>query len=381
MKTISALSILLCVSLLALFIGCNDFDTGINPENEFSTISEAELAKLATASYEYSSFDAVGDAPEYKNAVFSVGWGKFYNPIEEAILERSDAFAVAPDTTRQNNRDFRRHFGGKDMGTVSLNYGSESVELFRIEMDDGSVFYNFGKRKPGNPRGMLHEDEGEVSEEIPYIPGQTYRFDATGSESFPAVSLEITAPIESLQITSPEAGTEIDSTSGLDISWQGGDTSQKLMVGLVPLLDRGTFERDHGGPGQGGPDGGQNGRPGGPGHGGPNNRQNGRTGGPGQGGPNNGPGGPGLGGPDGGRHNGPGGPGKHPHLHFRYLVEENTGSFTVPVEDMQELLSIPGVNGVLVQVMQMVTSDVEDGDSKYAIQLRNGDAVQLGISE
>ncbi len=373
MKSLNTLFRLTGVALLALAIGCSSDDNGVSSNDEALTLSQEELENEATASFEYSSYDAAGVDPIDKDAIFSVGWGKFYNPMDEEVQERSDAFAVAPDLESDND-GFRPRFGGFDMGTVTLNYGSESLELFKIELRNGGVFYNYGKRRPGNPRGMLHDDEGEVSEAIPYLPGETYRFDATGSDVFPAASMAITASTEALQVTSPTSDAQLDSTAGLVVAWQGGEAGQALMVGLVPLLDRASFERDHGRRGGGPPNGGPNGDPNGDPNGNPGGNGNG-FGDRFSGGPDGRGGGHGDGGGPGHR-----GPGRNPDLHFRYLVEDNTGSFTVPAEDIAKLLSHDGVLGVLVQVMQMTTVESTD-DTNYAIQLRAGDAVQLSISE
>ncbi len=366
MKNLKPLSLLALGGLFIFSLGCNSLGNGVG-QDEQAAIVETELAKEATVSFEMESHDAIGDSIEFKDAVFSLGWGKFYNPFDEAIQDRSDAFAIAPDTTNQTF-GFRRRFGGKDMGTVTLDYGSGSIELLKVEMRNGGVFYNYGKRKPGNPRGMMHGDNGEVSESIPFIPGQTYRFDATGSTDFSAVSVEITAPAAALQISSPVADTEIDASS-LEVVWQGGNANDALLISLVPLIDRGSFERDYT-DGQGGPGGNGHGH-GGSGHG------------HGHGGPGGGQGGSGGQG-FGGRFSdepGQGGPGMNPHLHLRYLVEDNTGSFTVPAEDLQSLLALNGAKGVLVQVHQMVKGNVDNGGAGYAIMLRYGDAVKLSIAE
>ncbi len=370
MNHLRFLSRLALGSLLIFAFGCGNTDTSLSSGNN-TTLDESALAKQSTVSYEYSSMDAADENPEFKDAIFSIGWSTYYNPFDQTVADRSDAFAIAPDTSA-DNQQFRRHLGGKDMGTVTLAYGSDSIELFRVEMRNGGVFYNYGKRRPGNPRGMFHGDNGEVGEAIPFVAGQTYRFDASGSADFPAMSAEIAASAQALQVTAPAAGTQIDG-SDLAVTWDGGATGGKIVVGLVPVMDRGTFERDHNG-GQGG-------------HGGPNGGNGGRMGG-GHGGP--------MGGPMGGmvhgfgdRFSGPStnhdmemdGPGQNAHLHWMYVLDENSGSFTVPADDVQALLGMPGVKGALVQVRQMVTTDFDIAGRKVAIQLRAGDAVQVDIAQ
>ncbi len=357
MKTMKFLFGLAGITLLALGLGCGEIDNGVSSDSDELVIS-SDLDNEETLSFELSSHDAALPNLTDADALFSVGWSKFYNPFEEEIVQRSDAFAVAPDTSL-DSAVFRPHFGtGQDMGTVTLSYAGESLELLKVEMRNGSVFYNFGRRLPGNPRGMFHGDDGEVSAEIPFLAGETYRFDATGTETFPAVSVSLTAPTDALGIVSPEDGATL-AGGDLEVVWQGGNTGEKLLVSLVPLMNRRAFER------HGGPDGGPGGRRGG-------------------GGPVFGDNGGGFMGPRfGERHGGPHGrgPGQNPHLHLRYLVEDNTGSFTIPADDVQTLLALEGVNGVLLQVCQLITVETQDGDRTYSVQMRVSDAIRLDISE
>ncbi len=343
MRSSSILTRLALSGLLVFSFGCNSSDNGLNPDAAV-TFSEAQLTEETTVNFELSSVNATQVDPEGKDAIFAIGWSKFFNPREEEVQERSNAFAIAPDTSN-NNDGFHHRLGGKDMGTVTLDYGTGSVELLKVEMRNGGVFYNYGKRKPGHPRGMMHEDTGEIAEAIPFVAGQVYRFDATGSDAVPAISASVTAPTESLQITAPTAETTIDG-SDIVVTWQGGASDTPLMVGLAPAIDRGAFERNRGdGPGRGR-------------FGGPQGR-----------------------GFSGRNDHGQGGPGRHAHLQFRYIVEDNTGSFTIPAADVQELLAVEGVKGALLQVRQMITAEFETGDLSYAVQLRAGDSVRLSVAE
>jgi hypothetical protein len=344
MKTTKIIMQLALVGLLASTIACDNlFDNSSDEEN---LDAASELAKTATLDYEVASAEAAGlNGLSGKDAIFSLGFGEFYDPIEETVKDRSDAFAIAP-----NADSFRgmRARAGKDMGVVTLTYNGTTIELYKIELR-GGIFYNFGRRKPGNPRGAMHSDEGEVSDAIPFLPGTAYRFDASGAGDFPALSLEISTPATRLEITSPAEGTTIDGTTDLEVAWQGGGDSQKLLLALVPILDRANFQ----GPGARFQADGQN------------------STGPFRG-PHRGP----------GRQFGRNGmqPGKFHDLHFRFVIEENNGSYTISADAIAQVLAIEGVKGVALKVMQLLASEVEQNEAQYALVLRQGDLVKLDMA-
>lgn len=73
-------------------------------------------------------------------------------------------------------------------------------------------------------------------------------------------------------------------------------------------------------------------------------------------------------------------PGKLHDLHLRFVVEENNGAYTIPADAIAQVLAIEGVNGVALQVMQMLATEVEQNDAQYALVLRQGDLVKLELA-
>ena len=333
--------------LLVSTMGCESlFDNGVSSVDEDSLAELDELAKSATIDFEAATAEAAGCSTfADKDAIFSLGFSEYYDPFEETVKQRSDAFAVAPDSDTFAGPRSR---AGKDMGTFTLTVNGTAIELHKIEMRNGGVFYNYGRRKPGNPRGEMHGDNGEVGDAIPFLPGTAYRFETSGAGDFPALSLEITTPAAALEITSPAADASLDPSSDLVVSWQGGESSQKLMLSLVPIFDRSNFR----GPGarfsaqgsNGGPFGGHRGGPG---------KRFGRSGMQ---------------------------PGQFHDLHQRYVIEENNGSYTIPASEIANLLAVEGVQGIAIHVSQLQAVEVEDGDAIYALIVRQGDSVRLSVA-
>ncbi|MCA9740863.1 MAG: hypothetical protein H6695_05405 [Deferribacteres bacterium] len=346
MKNRRTLFSLAFAGLLISAMGCDSvFNNGVNSVDESSLTQLDELAKSSTLDYEAATAEAAGCSTlTDKDAVFSLGFSEFYDPFEETVKERSDAFAVAPDSETFSGL---RPRAGKDMGTVTLSYNGSSVELQKVE-HDGGIFYNYGRRMPGNPRGEMHGDNGEVGDAIPYLPGTTYTFAATGAGDFPALSLDLTTPATALQITNPAEGSDIDASSDLTVTWQGGESSSNLMLSVVPILDRANFE----GPNARYHEQGSNGRPLGGGH------------------------------PHGGKPFGRDGmePGQFHDLHLRIVIEENNGSYTIPASDIATVLDIENVIGIAVHVSQLQSVEIEDGDASYAMILRQGDSVRFNIA-
>ena len=385
MKVRNLLTHLSLIGLLFWTIGCDKpFDAGLNSDEE-NNIDATSIQNEATLSKELADANDGGVTIENVDAIFSLGWQQFYNPYEDAIQTRSDAFAVAPTQDFAQRPPFR---AGADMGSVVLRYNDAALELLKIQMRNGGVFYNYGRKMPGNPRGMMH-DRDFASDDIPFIPGGVYSFETTGSENFTPVTVQITAPTELLQITSPAMDAGIDSSADLDVTWQGGESTQPVVLSLMPISDRASYpgrggQSDHGNNGMGQDHGGNGMGPGRGGNGmGPGRGGNGM--GPGRGGDHNGNGddhsnGSGFGRGD--HQGGPGfGQGGFQGEHYRYVIEDNTGSFTIPAEAIAEVASMHGAQGIAIRVMQLITSEIDQDGAKYAVQIRTGDFVKVSFNQ
>lgn len=334
------LSSLVLLVALAGLAGCNDQLSEINAVdgNSFDT---ATLERQAIISAEAGEFEDAGVTLNDKAAIFSIGWHNFYNPVEDELQARSDAFAVAPDEIGLNSR---RPRAGKDMGTVTLETGDTVLELLKVELPNGGVFYNLGRRTPGNHRGPMHGDNGEISNAIPFVPGGVYRFVASGSDAFPAITVTLTAPAEALRITNPAHNSSIAAGEDFELSWNGGAAESGIMISFMPVPSFAPGERQQG-------PGGRDGRPfpgGGPGHGGK---------GPGR------------------------GEGPHGKAALRIQLDSNPGSYTIAAAELEQLFNLPEIEGVLVHVMQMQANEEESDAGAIALQIRNGDVIKLTLAQ
>ncbi len=337
MKRTLILAKLAVIGLLSTTIGCNNF--GLSSVDENTLDSEAELARAAAVEAEMASIGGRVDL-EGKDAVFALGWKEFYNRTDETIQTHFEAFALAPDAEAANRGRGR---GGIDMGAVALNYDDASQELSKIEQRNGGVFYSLGKKVRGGRNGGMEEETPVV--EVPFLPGGTYTFSASGSDVFDAVSVAVTAPANPLAITSPENGV-LPEDGELTVTWEGGVSDQPIAISIRPIFDRSAFQMGE---------------------------QSGERGG--------GKGGKGKGG-RGGKGRGDGGRGDHEHGERpgRYLLETNDGSFAIPAEDLAKLFEIENLLGASIHVTQMLTFESEQDERSFAVQLRVGDLVQLGTA-
>ncbi len=347
------------IALLIFSVGCDNSIT-----DRINAFEEESLNEINAAIYEAAVNDELskvadnGTDLEGVDAIFSLGWHPFYNPVEEELQIRSDAFAVAlnSDSTQEH-----RKRAGKDMGTVTLVFSQGEFELNKRELPNGGVVYNIGKKMHGRKGGFRsgghggtesnnqggfgrgnrggnqrdlgfgsgnlggmrpsHEGNDEPDVDIPFVPGDTYSFTVTGSEDFPALTVSITAPQQALQITSPANDGAINSSEDLLVSWDGGAIEGKLVIGLIPVIDRNNRgQRGH--------------------RSGSENHE------------------------------------RPPH----YEIETNTGEYTIPAADIQTLLSDENVTGIIVQVMQRIQQETEQGEAKYVTGIRTGDQVVLTLN-
>ena len=362
------------LSILLIVVGCEKLnDKGITSIDD--SISDAFISSENNSilNDEFAKMDAAGLIVEDADAVFSIGWKPFFNPVDSQLEKHSHVFAVAPNTDTTMNPHFR---SGKDMGMVYLQYDGNNQELNKIEKRCGGIFYSLGEGRPGKKGGPQHRaPEGEVVE-IPFIPGATYSFEATGADDFAPVTVEVVAPNNLIHITSPARDEAMNPENDLVVTWSGGVEGQELIVVLKPEFEREGFRapkegrKSQRGGRQGGPGrGGQGGPPEGAGHG---SRGNGT---PREGDQGNGPrpeesfGGPEL------RHD------LFEEYALRYLVENNTGEFTVPAADIQDVLSKVEAVGFRLEIMQLITTETDIENSKYIAQLRTSDMMLLKFQQ
>jgi hypothetical protein len=301
---------------------------------------------------EYANFSAAASDSIDADALFSISWRNVFYPSDSIETMRSHVFAVAPNQDTSSSLPDK---WGYDMGAVSLNYQSATIELSKIERENGAIFYELGKRRPGGRKGRggykNHKNGDATTPDtttIPYYPGGTYEFQISGSDDIAAATIQASAPAALLSINSHTKGDSIDSANDLTVSWIGGESSQTIIVALKP-----GFQKNADGH-KGGKKGKKRGR----------NRDGDYTQSRDA---DRSFGGKGL---------------KHrlfDEYALRYALDDNAGTFTIPAADIQQLLTDVSATALALEVKQLVTYETEENDQKYLLQFRLGDMVSLKV--
>ena len=315
--------------VLAALVGCSD-----QSANEPDAANAADVAG-GVAQSELTLMKAAGIGLDGSKGVFSVGWRQMFNPNSpENEITIGRAMAVVFDPTQQTRR------GGIDIGTVSLNYGSNHLELQKRVGPNGEVLYT----------SFAPPRDNTADTNIEFISSGSYEFEVTGSTNFSAMSASLTAPAALLDITSPVRGNSISTVADVTMTWMGGLSSSGVVIAVMP---RPEFK---GGPmGEGGPH-----REGGPG----------RSGGP------HGSDGP-------GRMMGSG-PGGHPPMldSTRAIIvrlDDNPGTYTIAASKLQELVTKTSATGLVFTVSQLASTDISHDGGTVMLVLRNGDRVGVSL--
>ena len=297
--------------VLAALVGCSD-----QSANEPDAANAADVAG-GVAQSELTLMKAAGIGLDGSKGVFSVGWREMFNPNSpENEITIGRAMAVVFESTPQTLR------GEIDIGTVSLNYGSNHLELQkRVGPNAGVLYTSFAP-----PR------DNTANTNIEFISSGSYEFEVTGSTNFSAMSASLTAPAALLDITSPVRGNSISIATDVTMTWMGGLSSSGVVIVVMP---RPEFK---GGPmGEGGPH----------------------------------------------REGGPGGPGGHPPMldSTRAIIvhlDNNPGTYTIAASKLQELVTKTSATGFVFTVSQFTSTDISHDGGMVMLVLRNGDRV--GVS-
>jgi hypothetical protein len=243
--------------------------------------------------------------------------------------------AIAFDGTQDETAPFRS-LSGIDMGTVYLNYSGNRREMAKKEGHRRGTFY------------CLFPERPEPSEPgLEFVAGGSYEFEVTGSDAFSPLKATLTAPQELLQISSHTNGDQIDPSSDLTVTWTGGSADGGVLVRMRPFFlppADGEKPRDRFMQGikQGGPkhEWWSNGGGQGPGHG----------------------------------HRG--GHGFGPmrfHRGFFIKLDSNPGTYTIPADEIQNIVGLMGTTEIAVMVAQISDSSVDHDGKTYKLLVRNGD--------
>jgi hypothetical protein len=269
---------------------------------------------------------AYGIDIEESGGIFGIGWRNRSRPDDVDPEARGRGRAIAFGEALEDGR--RR---GIDMGTVTLSYPGDQVELTKRERPKGGTVYT-------SSSGPRHENPTSIG----FAGDGEYEFDVSGSDAFAAVKLSVTAPSELMSITSHSRGDTVDRDEDLVIEWSGGGDG-KVAIAFAALTGERPAKQDRPNGGRG--DGGRRGR-----HGG------------------------GLGGP--GRR---GGGHPKPANVLHEMIDGNNGEYTLAADRLAELVGDSGATRIAVHVSQLIASDVDhDGETLWAV-LHTGDRVMLRL--
>ena len=316
--------------MLSLTPGCSE-----NPES-------AQTVTATTTSSTSLSLLGINTDTVNAKALFSIGWRDLFDPRTSTESVMGVAQAIAFDSAQAKQKSAGPH-SGIDIGSVSLSYGSTSLELIKTTGPQGDVMYS----SSAGPRSQM------TGSNVQFIASGTYEFAAGGSAKFSAIKASLTAPAGLLKITSPSDNQGIDTSADLAITWQGGDPNSAVLIQLMPQPPRPENDSafQHGTP----PDGGRMG-PGGEPHG---------------------PGGPGGGmmGPP---------PGNCPPIPDStnaviVRLDANPGSYTITAAKLKELIHNSRAGGLMCSISQITVKDVDHDGGKVRLVLQNEDGVRLTV--
>ena len=251
--------------------------------------------------------------------VFSIGWNEIFRPFMDSSNIKGMAFAVAFGERPADLPHFRKF--GLDMGDIFINYSSNQIQMYKNIHPRMGVAYSLFERPFGHC---------ETENLLEFIPNTEYQFEVTGSEYFAPVTITITSPAALMNITSPAFGDIIDPTQDLTLTWEGGNTG-KVGLRLMPNM-----------------------RP-----------RRGHDGGPG------------------GMHGGDFGPEQMPPFHrvIFVILDENTGTYTFPAQEIQRILNGINANGLRAEVSQMDFGSVEHENGTLRTAMRNGNSIMMRIQQ
>jgi hypothetical protein len=312
--------------IAGLMVGCDQ-----TPSDSSSGLIQDFSYAFADDQLETSN--SAGVDVDGASGVFSIGWRQMIVPEDQTTTLRGDAMAIAFDGTQDETAPFRT-LSGIDMGTVYLNYSGNHRELAKKEGHRRGVFYALFPERPEPTEPGLE-----------FVAGGSYEFEMTGSEAFSPLKVSLTAPQELLQISSHTNGDQINPSSDLTVTWTGGSADGGVLVRLRPFFlppTDGMRARDRFMQGIQ--------------HGGPKHQWWSNGGGEGHG-------------PGRGHGFGP----MRFHRGFFIKLDSNPGTYTIPADEIQNVLGLMGTTEIAVTVAQISATSVDHDAKSYKLLVRNGD--------
>jgi hypothetical protein len=254
MKRIFASSLALLAGAGIFLAGCESLNGPDSATDE--SLSLTESFDVTTLDGQTSLLKSAGINTDSANAFFTLRWSQGLGHLQSDEV-RGHASAVAydePTTLRDRNAV------GLNMGNVSVVSSASQYDLPKITSTLFGVRYGMfggphgGRKGPrggmGGPHGGHFGPRGGHGAprdsllaiiNIPFLGGSTYQFNVSGSDKVAAMTLDIQAPGQLVQITGLADKDSIDATQDLTITWQGDATANNTVLVLAPARKRGHF--------------------------------------------------------------------------------------------------------------------------------------------
>lgn len=250
-------SALALLASAGIFMACESMN---GPQAVDESLTIAESFDIAALENETTILKTAGVDADSANAFFVLRWSQGHGRFQDNDTIKGHAAAVAyqePTTLRD------RSAVGLDMGIASVLNGQNTYELAKIVSEVLGVRYGIfggphgGPKGPrggvggprgghggpgglGGPRGGLNGDPMAMVN-IPFVAGGSYQFAITGSDNVAAMTLDIQAPAQLVQITGRADKDTIDATQDLTITWQGDAAANNVVLVIAPAFKRGRF--------------------------------------------------------------------------------------------------------------------------------------------
>lgn len=312
--------------LMGVVAGCSDAS---GPGDDRALIEATNAVASVNSGVESLTSDGV--VLDGTRALFSLGWQERFHPGVLTNTLVGNAMAVGIGERDTNLRPMLR--SSIDLGTVTLAYAGNTVELRKHASLKGGVVYTLRSR----PR-----DEASIL--LDFVPNTVYEFSASGSADFSAAKISVTTPAALIGITSHTHEQVIGASVDLTLVWSGGKQNQGVAIVLGPARGQ-----------KAGDEMGIRGPRGGGGQGGGNARR----------GPH-GPGNPGAGVGE-----------LEMAKHVIIKLETNPGTYTIPSATVQEVVSQSTNGWVVCGVTQIDGTTADHDGGKIQAILRDGARVLL----
>jgi hypothetical protein len=206
---------LLVLSVLS-YESCGNNSTGPDSHLEFAEFSTNNPVSL---------LDFIGMDLNDLESYFLVDWtlAVDFAGGTKSPLRRLFARGFAPN---QSATGFQAR--GLDMGTVSLTRVTDDSTQFSLDLSGnfspaaGFIYRSISSPSPGSPR---------------FIPGDSLRFNRSGSGDFAALSIDLTAPADSICVSESSASITLDRDEELRVAWRGGASTDRILRTMQPMIE------------------------------------------------------------------------------------------------------------------------------------------------